>query len=438
MWQGFYQVQMSQWGVGHGGFHSQIIAFQKLKRPNAERIGDPETFSLIYDCGSGRGRVARKSFVKAVTRMLNSFPVSQSVDLLVISHFDADHINGLSHLAAELRSRTPVVEVKKVWAPILSKIEALYLIAQSADTGEASADLAAFLNDPESALTEFFPGAEIDFIPYGSEPVPLEQMRNEESDRDAQQTGGPTPISLVNADDSGAVILSADPAEGREVLWEFRPYATESALVGANSVATAVAKLLKKPVGQCSVSDMLNLARDKTLLGKFHAAVRAHHSSNATAGRKYPPTGANLSSLCVYSGPAFPYDWCAYRGGWDQIDADREAIPFAPSWLGTGDASLAKQVFVDEMANRFTQSRLDRVGIASAPHHGSYLDSDAPLWDALPNVRMVTIEADNNVGYNGGHRHPHSQVLTELSSRGIQIKFATQNNDFRWLDRRFR
>lgn len=46
--------------------------------------------------------------------------MERNIDLLVVSHFDSDHINGVQHLAEELERRS--VEVKRVWAPLLDPI----------------------------------------------------------------------------------------------------------------------------------------------------------------------------------------------------------------------------------------------------------------------------------------------------------------------------
>lgn len=65
-----------------------------------ERFFDESTdevlFLTIYDCGKGRGNGASKSLKKIIDGELDSN--HKYVDYLFLSHFDNDHINGLSYL----------------------------------------------------------------------------------------------------------------------------------------------------------------------------------------------------------------------------------------------------------------------------------------------------------------------------------------------------
>ena len=122
MWQGSYKFVVNQWGVGHGGFHSQSLFFQALDRNPTARVGNGTLVRVIYDCGSGRTTRPRKALTDAVGRMLSDVADGSTIDLLVISHFDRDHVNGLDHLAAKLVKKQ--IQVARVWAPVLTKIEA--------------------------------------------------------------------------------------------------------------------------------------------------------------------------------------------------------------------------------------------------------------------------------------------------------------------------
>lgn len=67
-----------------------------------ERFADEQTgisnFVVVYDCGKGRGDSTSGSLKKIIDAELG--PSGKSVDFLFLSHFDSDHINGLSHLIA--------------------------------------------------------------------------------------------------------------------------------------------------------------------------------------------------------------------------------------------------------------------------------------------------------------------------------------------------
>lgn len=435
VWQGSYEFALNQWGVGHGGFHSQSLFFQPVERNPTKPVGNGSMVRVIYDCGSGRWGFPGQALKNAVTRMLSEVAKKSTIDLLVISHFDQDHVNGLHHLAAELRRKQ--IRVARVWAPMITRIEALLAITTSRLTGPTQQAYASFVGDPVGGLTGLFGDAEVTLMTPGVEPIPLSPSGTDDLEADAAPGGGPD-VSLNGASDGRGLVATPGVNPGGEALWEIQPYVIESTLVGANAVSARVRKLLGKSVEKCSLSDLIALANDKSLRKEFHAAVlehqkKSHRGSRTSSAR----TGPNLSSLCVYSGPVYPYEWCRFRRGWDSIEVMGQALPIAPAWFGTGDAGLLGPQHVDAMRTVLTQSRLDRVGISSVPHHGSRHDSGAPLWDALPNTRWVTLEADHSTGGASNH-HPHTRVMDELETRNLVVHASTVGADFRWSDKRIR
>ncbi len=427
MWQGSYRFSGHQWGVGQGGMHSQSIRFQRVTRPDAKLLGDETTLRMIYDCGSGIRAHPGPALAPAISRMLRMIPDGARIDVLAISHFDKDHINGLDLLSQELGKKG--IQVGHVWAPILTPVEALFAL-----TSSDSPDAGAYTNwvvDPGSMFAERFAGAEVDFVPANEEPLPLTIPGGVNADSDAD-------VQVSSAIDGRGVIASVAQGNEEERLWEIRPWVTASTLAGSQAVRTDVEKAIGKPLDRCTKDDLLKLAADSSLVNQFHRSVQAHHRTlGASARSSSARTGANLSTLCVYSGPVSPYAWARHRRGWRHLSGDPDAVPVAPAWLGTGDAGLLRAAHVDALRSSLGASRFDRVGVASAPHHGSHHDSAAPLWDALPNLRLVTIEASHATGGRGAH-HPHTQVVNELTGRGIPIHFAVDRADGSWHDRGIR
>lgn len=73
--------------VGHGTFHTGI----------AQYSGEPCALSWVYDCGSKR-RSTLDSAIQSLSQ--TPFGAKRQIDLLVISHFDDDHVNGVESLLA--------------------------------------------------------------------------------------------------------------------------------------------------------------------------------------------------------------------------------------------------------------------------------------------------------------------------------------------------
>ncbi|MDR4532241.1 hypothetical protein NLK69_01780 [Glutamicibacter endophyticus] len=439
MWQGKYELRINQWGVGNGGFHSQSIHFQPLDRNPVSEAGVGTYLRVIYDCGSGRSKNPRSCLYRAVADMVDEMPPGTNVDLLVISHFDMDHVNGLKLLSEELKREG--IRVDQIWTPLLSRIESLYAVMAFA--GQDDNDISEYVHlvhNPIQVLAELFPRAEVRTISPNPEPIPLvpiEQARFGDGFDDGHDDEEVTLGVQPNGPGLTAKVSSVKSRKF-ESLWEFQPYVIESALAGSAAIEHEARALLGKSLDEATIDDLVRFSRDSTLWGKFHSAVLQHHKAARPESRTSSSrTGANLSTLIVYSGPVSPYEWCCHRAGWKALSENPYSVPFAPAWLGTGDAGLLAKSDVEGLRSVLTQSRLDRVGFSSAPHHGSSRDSGSPLWHALPNVKWVTIEADNSHG-GVAHHHPHSSVVAELMGRNINLHYAVVGNDFKWTDRRHR
>ena len=98
--------------VGQGAFYSE-----KFETWNGD------TFTIVYDCGS-----KTLSGDKLATRIRSTFPKGTEIEALFISHFHADHINGLDVLQKHCK-------IKRVVLPELGKeeiklLEVLYALDQ--------------------------------------------------------------------------------------------------------------------------------------------------------------------------------------------------------------------------------------------------------------------------------------------------------------------
>lgn len=105
------QNHFMNYNVGQGGFYIGMI----------DEEGD-KPFIFIYDCGTN----SKKMFLQeAIGKANNRFMLKNKnvIDILVLSHFDADHINGVSDL---LKTNT----VKKLFIPFFHP-DALFLFKAS-------------------------------------------------------------------------------------------------------------------------------------------------------------------------------------------------------------------------------------------------------------------------------------------------------------------
>ncbi|MBB6446710.1 MBL fold metallo-hydrolase [Bacillus benzoevorans] len=74
-------------------------------------IENGEIFNFIYDCGS---KTNKEHLMNCITEY-QTFNGTNDIDMLVISHFDSDHVNGLQELAKKFK-------VKRVFFPYIKNI----------------------------------------------------------------------------------------------------------------------------------------------------------------------------------------------------------------------------------------------------------------------------------------------------------------------------
>ena len=75
------QLKRTIWPVGHGGFYTEQFLLCK-----------GNLFTVAYDCGAK----TKKIFIDSINQ--SSIDSTHPIDLLFISHFHKDHINGLPYL----------------------------------------------------------------------------------------------------------------------------------------------------------------------------------------------------------------------------------------------------------------------------------------------------------------------------------------------------
>ena len=83
--------EFMNYAVGQGGFY-------------AGRIGD--SFNFIYDCGTTRPKYCLN---KSIDSYINKFNRTKTIDLLILSHFDRDHISGVLDLQRNYQIKCLVI-----------------------------------------------------------------------------------------------------------------------------------------------------------------------------------------------------------------------------------------------------------------------------------------------------------------------------------------
>lgn len=389
----------TQWGVGHGGFHTQKTIFTDPRGDVALRF--------VYDCGSSSAPTNVEPWVTSYVSGLVSEKASH-IDLLVISHFDFDHVGGLPELAKQLKAKS--IKVRRVVAPAITRLDALLLYANVKPATGATLWYRRLLMNPSDELEEQFPQAIVSLLTNTQNGEDLEadaRVRFTEPPADIEQSAvGAGRLTVTTSASGGVEVTTINKTK----IWELIPYAIPSAEAGREGLLKKLEEEFDIDLIALGYDDLFNtLCEDKGRLREVRKLAAAQLGARRV----------NANSVSLWAGPAIDTAGCG-RGevslpsgsiGQDTVRTIHCSVR-SVAWLGTGDAELNTATRVGDLTKHFTQPRMKSVLVASAPHHGSHHNSCAELWDQFDRGTVVTLHAQ------GRYRLPSNVVVAAISEAG--------------------
>lgn len=367
-------------------------------------------FDWVYDCGTDSGK-------PLLSRAITTYKEAVSrIDLLVISHFDRDHVLGI----AELLSGTYVGTLLLPYAPLWQRL----LIALHAGA-ETEDDMMQFAIDPVTYLTsrENTHIERIIFVlPSGDEgpattfdgPIkpwpkgtrdPEHWPLKEDLDLDWQAPDGDTFTGdgLVYFLKPGSRIVVCG-------FWEFVPY-NDQTLATAHSFQGSIqrrAKELLDAKDEPSRREILRLMKVE------------YHSQFNTQSDDW----ANEISLFLYSGPVIPatsnvsfrcWRTTRFAGDWPwSCDEPIFGPPERAAIVYTGDGYLNEPARLNRLTCYLGNERISRTALFQVMHHGSKYNWHANVAPAVGSVASV-FSSDPT---RSRPSHPHQEVLQSFSGYG--------------------
>lgn len=151
--------------------------------------------TIIYDCGGANVGLISSRINELVPDKSYYSSKDCDVDILFLSHFHNDHINGVRHLLTTKRVKTVVL-------PMLEEYERFYVAAYNFLGTESHSsyndDIASLTLDPVGTIQQWSPSTKVIQVRAANEPGQLEFPRNEnepiEIDRLGSQISSGTPI----------------------------------------------------------------------------------------------------------------------------------------------------------------------------------------------------------------------------------------------------
>lgn len=330
------------------------------------------------------------------------------VDIVFISHFDTDHINGLAYLIQN-------AVVKRLAIPFTTPRERFLHLCKSsfdrktnpnrATSGEYRDFVFEFTANPVAAIRRFPEILNSDT----SDITLIEIQHKQENERD----DGHDFIGHVYAPTKDTTNSISNIHETIPV-WQF----SASTLQGnADKLGAALVTSL---INEGIISSDSDLEHADTLRRIFDDEDIS--SKLAETYRNIAHKNLNATSLILHSGPPYPDDSPAFhhmfwRG--DQTGNYHNILeihsPWTTGWLGCGDANLNNDTKVNLFDQLFWKQKLFSSTLAP-PHHGSQRDWNAHILDAFgypgESAPVCVFSAD------GLHNHPSPNVITDVNSRG--------------------
>ncbi|RPD42143.1 hypothetical protein [Chitinophaga barathri] len=439
----------------------------------------PTEFRFVFDCGSLNRDNIRDEIDKYKRTQLTS-----QIDLLIISHFDADHVNHLDYLLKGIK-------VKKIVAPFVGIAERLFLVFRLIEQGELnnpdSSGTVDIIIDPASALAPYLDeGGDITFVdsdpenppfpPPGDDAPPDEEGRGENIEWSFAFEGGtmPMPPGELNTKstqarkvkDSQKGFTRANDTPLMEFLFyrkdigsdnkaffdkvyelflqrfstEFKypanPGIDELTNVIKNNLrsATIVKELFQealKTVNNISIkeNELMNMNTTAlsllhyNLVKKFSKIAPWHYAKNSD---RYTQQIYHIQKLDGTAGTetrlrSNQVDFQYYYG----YHYERSLIA---NTLLTSDSFLLAEEDTNAFMRRY-KNYWHNFWLFQVPHHGSSHNSSLHLFTRLPVDRWLFINYGVHKAWGGTWRHPSPKVITDLVAAGISTNLLAVNEN---------
>lgn len=372
-------------------------------------------FNWVYDCGTASG----VSLVNAaLTALAHDVAGQKHLNLVTVSHFDRDHINGLCQLAEKFNIDTLML-------PYMAQEQRLWMAFEEGLPSDD--DLVGFYVNPTAYLTgRDWPGIRnIVYVPPSGEEGPPAQtaglpkdvgpseedwrMRADfdkpDGDYDPAKESANSKTQVLFLKPRGTIRLGA--------YWEFVPYNDDPAKPIPAAFSSQVRAARNKLIGSASPTE-----REAAL--DALKEIYKEQFGNESEER-------NIISLFLHAGPVYSAwrkfgiscctqsesrtcCWCSHADLRDGMSASALKI----SLLYTGDGYLDSPGRLARLTGFLGKDRVERVGVMQVMHHGSetnWHNSVAQVFKPLFSV----FSSDPNRKKWG---HPHAAVLRDFWSFG--------------------
>lgn len=334
-----------------------------------------QNFCWVFDCGS-----SSKNGKVLLQRAIARFP-HKKINLLAISHFDQDHINGLDDLLQNRQVQYWLLPYYPLWQRLI--IAGLASIS-------ADDELFQYYLDPIAYLNEQY-GDKIDTLLISTdhlEEISLEQIKQNE-----------------NIEQCKFAIQRFADVQPLVPFFEFKPYNVPLSMLKNTKIGRNWGAFKQK---------IEHFIQQKNISG-----IKQEYDQFFNLYGKSKGKYRNLISTFLYISPIVDLFFKHYLKsnhihlGNMILTKHKDKVlienPTKTALLYCGDGFLKNKHQINDLKNHLTAERWQNILCLQVPHHGSYKNWQTGLAkDLAPSFSVFC--ADPRLSYH----HPHAQVVFDL------------------------
>lgn len=386
------EVVRNHYPVGQGFFSSQQILY-----------GDKK-FTCVYDCGSlsDEGDALLEQYVECLRN------TTDTINLLVLSHFDDDHINGLKKLVERFNIRNIII-------PYLSTFEKLL-----------------FLLGKNIPLNRHAMQTDLYFLAYLIDGEGNNFLRSIEEGR-IEVISSRSEVTSVPIYLDGELSAQIDGRYRR--FWEFSYFSLapgDAGKVEEDLIEKFEDNLTEELLQGIENNDISLIYENRSCIKDAYKEAVCEVSNNYS--RKVPKTDPyNFSSVILYSGPTqnarynifsvIKKSLCpiyTYLNGISELYYYNNLDFSNLGWLGTGDARLRQKKNIAELDRKLEGWRKKLIGTITIPHHGSFYNWNNGFIELFGKCgsKLHCIAGADPECKRYRRPHPHDSVIGSVVRHG--------------------
>ena len=341
--------------IGQGAFYSEEFL----------------NFSTVYDCGSNNEKLIKREIRSA-------FEKDKVIDAVFISHFHADHVNGLNYLLQHCN-------VRRLFLPLLSADEKIELLVYNAISGDDNQYVKMLVANPTSILPEN-KDTVISYVP--------------EIDPEEEPVGEPQEINIeeiIDNEDTLPAYAMLTSSQAKE--WVFIPFNFQSKIRSS---------MLNQELQAEGILD--NNYNPEELADKFENIWNTKRDKIREIYKKLPDN-ENVNSMTLYSGPKNGSQFHSSLIPQIPMHASTHIFCDRAGCLYFGDFDAKDSRKWDALDRRYHRY-WNNIGTVQIPHHGSSDNYNRGINNRVPMISIIS------AGFANQHRHPNSSTISNIIADG--------------------